>query len=351
MSISNRIILWFSAILVFSLALMAAVFHYELRETRQRMRSGLPLDSALEETGEFLLYYGLPASLLLLLGGGWMLRRSLRPILRLTEVAENLHLNRLDQRLPPVGTGDEIDRLIEVFNAMTARLQASFEQARDFTLHASHELKTPLTIMQGELETAMASDTLTKTQRETLGSLLDEVQRLTHIVESLTFLAKADAGLLPLASDPVRLDELVRESYADAQVLARPRMISVALTACEEVSVRGDRHRLRQLLLNLMDNAVKYNELRGRVDIALRHDGDAAQLTIANTGPGIASEKLLHVFDRFFRGDPAHGSAVEGCGLGLAIAQWVVEAHGGTIEFASQPGQLTTVRVRLPAHA
>ena len=149
MSIRSRLTLWFATILLVSLAVMAGVFHFEMREDRQRMRNGEPLPSTWEETGEFVLYYGMPAALLLLVGSSLLLRRFLRPISRLKEGAENLHLYRLNERLPSVGTGDELDRLTEVFNAMSARLEASVAQVRDFTLHASHELKTPLTIMQG----------------------------------------------------------------------------------------------------------------------------------------------------------------------------------------------------------
>ena len=146
----------------------------------------------------------------------------------------------------------------------------------------------------------------------------------------------------------MRLDELVRDNFADAQILAEPHGIKVELANCEEISVRGDRHRLRQLLLNLADNAIKYNQPQGGVTMSLRRRGDFAEFTIANTGAGIPPEILPRVFDRFFRGDPAHESTIEGCGLGLSIAQWIVSAHGGTIQIESVPSKLTTVTVRLP---
>jgi signal transduction histidine kinase len=146
----------------------------------------------------------------------------------------------------------------------------------------------------------------------------------------------------------VRLDELVQDSFADAQILARPCAVTVNLGACDDVMVRGDRHRLRQLLLNLTDNAIKYNRPAGRVDLALKRNGVAAELTIANTGPGIPPHLLARVFDRFFRADPSRHSAIEGCGLGLSIAQWIVKAHGGRIAIVSEPDALTTVTVQLP---
>jgi signal transduction histidine kinase len=348
MSIRSRLTLWFASVLVISLIVMAFSLHYELREDRQLMRKGQAVSSAWEETGEFLLAYGLPTALLLLVGGSWMLRRSLDPISRMTAAAENLHLNRLHERLPPVGTGDELDRLTQVFNAMTARLEESVARIREFTLHASHELKTPLTIMHGELEAALAVEDLPMVQRELLASQLDEVQRLMKIVENLMFLAKADAGLLPLASEPVRLDELIQESFADARLLARPKSISVRLNAGDPVTVRGDRHRLRQLLLNLTENAIKYNQPQGFVEMTWQQDGDQVEFRIANSGPGISPEKMPHAFERFFRGDPSHSSEVEGSGLGLAIAQSIVHAHSGTIRLSSRPDPVTTVSVRLP---
>jgi len=149
----------------------------------------------------------------------------------------------------------------------------------------------------------------------------------------------------------VRLDELVRDNFADAQILAEPQRIRVELAACEAISVRGDRHRLRQLLLNLADNAVKYNQPQGRVTMELHRANGAAEFIITNTGPGIPAESLPRIFDRFYRGDPAHSDVVDGCGLGLSIAQWIVSAHNGAIQVESTPDKLTTVTVRLPLDA
>ena len=254
------------------------------------------------------------------------MRRALAPVQALTRAAEQLNESTLGQSLPRTGNGDELDRLTEVLNAMTTRLHNSFARIREFTLHASHELKTPVTILCGEIETALRDESLTPAQRERAASQLDELRRLSRIVDGLTLLTKADAGLVSLNFAAVRLDELMRDSFADAQILAESRGLRVELTACENLPVRGDAHRLRQLLLNLADNAVKYNQTRGWVSMSLRRAGSAAQITVANSGPGIPPETLPRVFDRFFRGDPAHGSAIEGCGLGLGIAKWIVSA-------------------------
>ena len=231
---------------------------------------------------------------------------------------------------------------------MLARLDDSFNRIREFTLHASHELKTPLTILCGETETGLRDESLTTAQRDRATSQLDELRRLARIVDGLTLLAKADAGQVALQLETLRLDELVHDNFADTQILAEPHGIKVELESCEEISVRGDRHRLRQLLLNLADNAIKYNQPQGRVTMNLRRAGGYADFTIANTGSGIPPELLPRVFDRFFRGDPAHASVIDGCGLGLSIAQWIISAHNGTIQIESVPSKSTTVTVRLP---
>jgi signal transduction histidine kinase len=255
----------------------------------------------------------------------------------------------LHEQIPRRGNGDEIDRLTDVFNAMSTRLDQSFQRTRDFTLHASHELKTPLTVMQGELEAACHADDLGDEPRDRIVSQLDEVQRLAKIVDGLSLLTKADAGQVALTQAPVRFDDLVREAVEDGQHLGAASRIQVTLDRCDPVTVFGDRHRLRQLLLNLADNAVKYNEPDGRVTLSLRALDDHAELVVTNTGPDLSRDLLPKVFERFFRGDASHNSAVDGSGLGLAIVQWIVGAHGGSVQFDSAVGALTTVTVRLPA--
>ncbi len=358
MTIRTRLTLWYAGIMFISLMAMGALSYYEfVKEPPNRGLHDAKVAKdviAEDETQDFgqslkvLFWCGLPPMLLALVGGWWLTRKSLRPVALLTQAAERINESNLNEQLPRNGDGDELDRLTEVFNAMTARLDGSFHRIREFTLHASHELKTPLTVLCGETETALRDETLSPTARERAVSQLDELHRLARIVDGLTLLAKADAGQVALQLEPVHFDELVRDNFADAQILAEPKNVKVELLACEEISVRGDRHRLRQLLLNLADNAVKYNQPQGRVTMNLRRENDFAEFTIANTGAGIPPEILPRVFDRFFRGDPAHDHAVDGCGLGLSIAQWIVSAHGGTIQISSEPMKQTVVTVRLP---
>lgn len=357
MTIRARLSLWYAAVMFITLMVMGVLLYFQLvswprkyahwhHETYREEEA--PDPDVYEDVTGIVMWCGVPAALLALAGGWWLMKKSLVPVTNLTLAAEKISAHNLSERLPCAGTGDELDRLTEVFNGMLARLDDSFNHIREFTLHASHELKTPLTVLCGETETALRDESLTPGERERLVSQLDELQRLTRIVDGLTLLAKADAGQVILNLETVRLDELVRDNFADAQILAEPQHIQVELGACEAISVRADRHRLRQLLLNLADNAVKYSQPQGRVTMNLRRKDGVAELTIANTGPGIPRKSLPRIFDRFYRGDPAHGSEVDGCGLGLSIAKWIVSAHQGTIQIESAPDRLTTVTVRLP---
>jgi len=356
MTIRTRLSLWYASIMFIALMVMGVLLYYQLvieprQEARQHHRDpeAEPIDpDVFEDVSGIVLSCGIPAALLAVVGGWWLMKKSLSPIAGLTRATEKITAQNLGERLARTHNGDELDQLTGVFNSMLARLDDSFNRIREFTLHASHELKTPLTVLRGETETALRDETLSEAERDRAASQLDELQRLTRIVDGLTLLAKADAGQVALNLETVRLDELVRDNFADLQILAEPSGIKVSLEACEEITVRGDRHRLRQLLLNLADNAIKYNEPQGVVTMSLRRSGNMAEFLIANTGKGIPPEMLPRVFDRFFRGDAAHGNTVDGCGLGLSIAQWIVSAHGGKIQIASVPGQSTIVTVQLP---
>jgi signal transduction histidine kinase len=289
-----------------------------------------------------------PAAILGVAGGWFLMRRAMAPVAALTEAAGRVTEHHLHEALPRTGNADELDRLTGVFNAMIARLNGSFQRIREFTLHASHELKTPLTVLHGELEQALQDSGLPPAHRERCETQLAEVQRLVQIVDGLTLLTKADAGQVPLVRQPVRLDELMQDAVEDAHILAQPHRIRVDVGACEPLTVVGDRNRLRQLLLNLTDNAVKYNEDNGRVTFALRRVDTTAELTIANTGPGVPPEAQARLFDRFYRGNTRDSGHLEGCGLGLSISQWIVSTHAGHITLCSKPTERTTVTVRLP---
>ncbi|MBL9170602.1 MAG: HAMP domain-containing histidine kinase [Verrucomicrobiales bacterium] len=296
------------------------------------------------------LFAGLPACILALGGAWWLffIKRALEPLEQLTVAAEAIDPQTLLKPLPRTGNQDEIDRLAVVLNESNIRVHEAMQRIRDFSLHASHELKTPLTVLRGGLESDLREGGLTSGQRENVVGYIEEIDRLSRIVEGLSLLARADANQVELRHEPVPLHELMREALEDGKVLGESRSIEMRLKRCDEVMISGDRHRLRQLLLNLIDNAVKYNLQGGWVEAELVAGAEETLLSFSNSGPGLSAELQGHVFDRFFRGDSSHNRAVEGCGLGLSICQWIVQAHGGKIEFTSDPGVVTRVMVRFP---
>jgi signal transduction histidine kinase len=349
MSIQQQLTLHYAVVVLLAIMLLAGLAHHEF-VTEKRLRVALdPRVQAEVERSEMMQVVVCASIPIMLVAGWWWIRRSLQPLSNLARQVEQIQIDTLREALPRTGNSDEIDRLTEAFNSMAARLDQSFQQVCWFALHASHELKTPLTVMRGELESAVQhAQSYTPKQRDCMHSLLDEIQRLTKIVDGLSLLTKADTGQLALKREPVSLAELIHESYEDALILAEPHQVQVKLVDCDDLTVKGDRHRLRQLFLNLTDNAVKYNHPGGVVTMALRGVKSLAQVEISNSGAGIPRALLAHIFDRFVRGDTAREKAAEGCGLGLSIAHWITQAHGGTIQVSSDVGQMTVVTVRLP---
>ncbi|MGN6554922.1 MAG: sensor histidine kinase [Verrucomicrobiota bacterium] len=351
MSIRTRLTLWYALTTSVSLLLMGWLTWREFAPEPTILTPAEDKDHERDrrETLSILFWCGCPSAFLALSGGWWLTRRALLPVETVIGAVEQINDRNLQELLPVTKRHDELTRLTEVFNAMMTRLHGAFARIQDFTLHASHELKTPLTILCGETETELQSHALTDIQRRSAESRLEELHRLSRIVDGLSLLTKADAGLVQLSFERIPLHELVREALADGQILALPHGIKVTLETCQEVFIQGDRHRLRQLFLNLVDNAVKYNFPNGSIQMSLREgEGGVAEYRISNGGAGIPEEMLTRVFDRFFRGNSARGHNVEGCGLGLSIAQWIVTVHKGTIHIASVPGKVTTLTVRMP---
>lgn len=353
MTLRRRIFLYYSTALGFSLVFVGFWSWFELNEHRNvLLKKGV--EAALQhdllfEAFEVVVFAGLPAILIGIVVGGLLIARALRPISDLTDALERTDVSNLSDPVPVSGNGDELDRMAVVFNRMKKRLSLSFTQAREFTLHASHELKTPLTIMHSTLEQTITRADTPEAERESATAMLEEVQRLSSIVGQLSFLARADAGLMPLSPEPVALHDLVRDLAEEIAVLATGANLSVAMPHCEPTTVHADRMRLRQLLLNLGDNAVKYNEPGGSIELTLRRVDGAAEFAITNTGGALPADLRQRVFDRFFRGDPAHHSAIEGSGLGLSIAKSIVEAHEGKIAYEVLEDGRTRVSVSLPA--
>jgi heavy metal sensor kinase len=294
----------------------------------------------------------LPLALLLAGGGGWLLaRRALAPVDRMTEAARRISAEHLVERLEETGVGDELDRLAATLNAMLGRLDDAFRQIRQFSADASHELQTPVTILKGELEVALRTPRSPEVYQRHLRSALEEVERIARLVDGLLLLARADAGVLRIDHTPVDLAQLVEEVYEQTRVLADLQHITLDLGPVEPMTVHGDYQRLRQLLLNLVDNGLKYTPCGGRVTLALQRRGTGAALHVSDTGMGLSPEEQARVFQRFYRSAAARAQDQRGTGLGLCIAQSIAVAHGGRIEVASTPGSSSIFTVWLPGQA
>lgn len=292
------------------------------------------------------------AFLATVLVGSWIARRALQPVAAIiTEVREITDGRTLHRRLPVPMIADELARLAETLNEMMARLERSFAALRRFTADASHELKTPLTVLRSGVERALRTEGLPRDTLATLEETLQEVNRMTELVEALLTLARADEGRAPLHREPADLRAIVEETRETGELLAERAGVTMTVTApAAPVVVPVDRTRVRQLILNLLTNAVKYTPPGGSVSVELAHHDGRVVLAVSDTGVGIAAGDLPHIFDRFWRADTARTRTGErpGAGLGLAICKWIAEAHGGTIEVQSRPGRGSRFTVTLP---
>ena len=287
-----------------------------------------------------------------ILVGYWVAGRSLKPLgVMVTELEAITDSRSLHRRLAVERTGDEVDRLGHAVNHMFDRLERSFAALHRFTAEASHELKTPLMVLRAGVERALRNPSTPPESLQALDESLMQIGRMAELVDSLLTLARADEGRLPLAVEECDVRELVSEAAETASILAEEAKLTVT-TSMPPVPVilRVDRNRIRQLLLNLVTNAVKYTPAGGSVSLGLSDQGETVTVTVGDTGIGIAAGDLEHIFDRFWRADPARSREGEspGTGLGLAITKWVAEAHGGNIAVQSRPGRGTLFTVALP---
>lgn len=294
-------------------------------------------------------YIGLPVMLLLAgLAGFLLARKSLAPVVMMSNQAGHISANNLHERLQVANPHDEIGRLAGVFNELLSRLDRSFESMRAFMADASHELRTPLAIMRGEADVALSQDRDPAEYRESLAIIQDESRRLSHIVEDMFALARADAGQRPLKVEEFYLNDLLEECFRAAQVLASSKAVSLTLDPVQDLLFQGDENLLRRMILNLLDNAIKYTPSGGQVSIKLSAETNGVKIIVSDTGIGIPAEHAGHIFERFYRVDPARSRAEGGTGLGLSIVKWAAEAHRGAINLTSEPGRGSTFTVSLP---
>ena len=280
-------------------------------------------------------------------GGIWVARRALDPVVRIAELAAEIEANDLSRRIEPGLPQDELGRLARTFNSMLDRLQTAFRRQQQFTADASHELRTPLALLQSQIEAALAEPRNGEADQKVFEMLAQDVERLTRIATALLSLARSDAGTIRLSHDEINVPELLDIVAEQYRPLASEAGVDLKLDA-QPARLIADEDRLIQLLVNLLDNALRHTPAGGQVTLGCQADKDFVQLCVADTGIGIAPEHLPHIFERFYRVDPARSTQSGSVGLGLNICQMIVIAHGGTIDVGSELGQGTTVTIRLP---
>ena len=288
------------------------------------------------------------------LGGYFLALKSLSPVVAMSATAANISAANLHERLPVDNPRDELGQLAGVFNALLARLDESFAQQQRFMADASHELRTPVAIVRGEAEVALSQAARRPEEyRESLAIVQDEGRRLTRIVEDLFLLARADAGQLPLNLSRFYFDELAAECLRAVRTLAAQKGVSLHADAIAEMPLCGDESLLRQMLLNLLDNAIKHTPSGGSITVKCVKDNGHYILTVTDTGAGIPLQAQPHIFERFYRADTARLRQAEsegsGAGLGLSIAHWIAVAHNGRLELSRSDPNGSVFAVTLPA--
>jgi len=295
----------------------------------------------------FLIMLGIGVPIILVVavaGGAVLVRQALRPVRRIIDGAKAITSSNLNQRLPVSRTSDEIEHLSLVLNQMIARLDEAFQHSRRFSADASHELRTPLTIMRVELESLGEEAALNHAMREKIASILEETERMGKMVEGLLAISRLETGEAVINVSRLDLGGLVAATVEQIDPIAHDKGVTVACHSEGRVEIAGDRFRLQQIVVNLLDNAIKYSPAGGRIAI---HNGEAV-LEVLDNGPGIPAEALPHVFERFFRADSVRTHGINGTGLGLSIVRSICLAHGGSADAANRPEGGCRITVRLP---
>ncbi len=293
--------------------------------------------------------FGLPVIVLLIGFTGYIVAgRAIQPVEAMAQRAGRISAEHLNERLQIENPDDELGRLGTAFNQTLARLETSFEQLRRFTADASHELRTPLTAIRSVGEVALQTHGDAVYYRDMIGSMLEEVDRLTRLVESLLTISRADAGRIHLQKSSLRLLDLAQESAALLDVLAEEKNQTIVVDGDPSVTIQADRLILRQALINLIDNAVKYSPAGGKIRVDVHAADGNAVVEVRDSGPGIPPEHTEKVFERFYRVDKARSRAEGGAGLGLSIVQWSVSAHGGRVDLDRNTASGCAFVIHLP---
>jgi heavy metal sensor kinase len=294
------------------------------------------------------LIIAIPLALAVAAGGGiFLARRALKPVDEIAKTAQQIEENDLSRRID-VNTKDELGRLAATLNQMIARLEKAFQRQKQFTSDASHELRTPLSVIEAESTLALQKERPSSDYRQSLETISQEARQMSSLIDQLLTLARADAGKEQWNFTEVNLGELIANLSTDAEVLCQEKGLTFQLGQTPDLAVKGDEARLRELFMNLVDNAVRYTPAPGTISISLRREGQMAVLAITDTGVGIPAEDIPLIFERFYRVDKSRSRAEGGTGLGLAICRHIAEAHGGKIEVESRVGVGSTFSVWLP---
>jgi heavy metal sensor kinase len=312
-----------------------------------------PMYEAYESVESFRLILVLATPFLLLLasaGGYWLSKRALQPVDAISRAAQRISIENLADRLDVPNTGDQLQRLSETLNAMLARLESSVQRIKQFTANASHELRAPVSLIRTTAEVAVQRRDRPATEYlHALDEILEESERTSQVVDSLMLLARADSGREVVEWAPADMASIIHSAIDQGEKLARNRGLKFSSKLSQSpIEIEADADALRRALLVLIDNAVKYTPAGGEVNVGLEaHDGFAV-VSVEDSGIGITEADMPHIFDRFWRADRARSREHGGAGLGLSIAKWIVEEHGGSIEVQSKPGKGSLFRVRIP---
>ena len=336
------------------LAFMVRMGHFRDQGHEFFVSIGLPMADTLAVPDRMLRVYFLvlPVVLLALIIPGWIAAGgALQPVEEVAAAAQTVSAGNLGLRIPLKGSGDELDALIETFNGMLERLEQNFQQIRQFSIDASHELRTPITSIRGQLEVALFSAGTKEEYRDAIVTAMQDVERLGQIVKSLLNLAQAESGQIVLNPTPISLPEFLAEQVSQYRIAADEKHIGISLHSPTECAALVDRPAFGRMVACLLSNAVQYTQDGGHVEVTLERGAKGIRLRVADNGPGIPAVHLPRVFDRFYRIREGERGGSQGAGLGLAYAAWAARAHGGSIEAHSEPGHGAEFIVTLPAQA
>ena len=307
------------------------------------------MDDTLRLYLHLMLLWAFPSLLVVIVAVSWMTHTAVGPLTALASEARRVGIATLDHRLTTRGAGDQLDEVAIAFNETLARLEGAVGEMKQFSSALAHELRTPLTALRGEIELALLTPGVDPEVTKRSASQIEEIDRLTRLINQLLTLARAESGEIALAHQPVDLAVLARSVSEQLEPVAQAKNLDLKCVASPPVTVTGDHGWLERCLLNLLDNAIKYTPQGGSVRVCVARDGDLARVDVRDTGIGMAPDVIPRIFERFYRGDSARSSSVDGAGLGLSLVKWIVDRHEGRIEVQSGIGRGSSFAIWLPA--